>query len=63
MHPDIVKKLQDVFLKASKTAEFDNCANQFGLKSDFKDSATFGAYVKDTLSQWTPLLKQFANKE
>lgn len=63
MHPDIVRKLQDVFLKASKTAEFDNCANQFGLKTDFKDSAAFGAYVKDTLSQWTPLLKQFANKE
>ncbi|HRL98949.1 tripartite tricarboxylate transporter substrate binding protein [Diaphorobacter limosus] len=63
MDAAIVKKLQDAFHKASQTAEFQSCADQFGLKPDFKDASTFGVFLKDTLSSWTPLLKQFANKE
>ena len=63
MEPAVVRKLQDAFQKATQTADFRSCSDQFGLKPDFKDSATFGAYLKDTLTSWTPLLKQFANKE
>lgn len=63
MDAAIVKKLQDAFHKAIQTAEFQNCADQFGLKPDFKDAAAFDAFLKDTLTSWTPLLKQFASKE
>jgi len=63
MDAAIVKKLQDAFHKAIQTAEFQSCADQFGLKPDFKDSAAFGAFLKDTLAGWTPLLRQFASKE
>lgn len=58
-----VKKLQDAFRKATQTAEFESCADQFGLKPDFKDAAAFGAFLKDTLTGWTPLLKEYASKE
>lgn len=63
MHPDTVKKLQDAFAKATLTPEFANCSEMFGLKPDYKDAATFRAYLKDTLQSWTPLLKQFASEE
>lgn len=63
MDTAIVTKLQDAFHKASQTAEFQACADQFGLKPDFKDAATFGVFLKETLTSWTPLLKQFASKE
>ena len=36
MDAAIVKKLQDAFHMASQTAEFQSCADQFGLKPDFK---------------------------
>lgn len=58
-----VKKLQDALHKATQTAEFESCADQFGLKPDFKDAAAFGAFLKDTLTGWTPLLKEYASKE
>ncbi|OZI72031.1 tripartite tricarboxylate transporter substrate binding protein [Bordetella genomosp. 12] len=63
MDPANVKKLQDAFEVATRTPEFANCADQFGLKVDFRDAAAFGQYVKDTLVGWTPLLQQFAGKE
>ncbi|AHV91549.1 tripartite tricarboxylate transporter substrate binding protein [Bordetella holmesii] len=58
-----VKRLQDAFDVATRTPEFANCADQFGLKVDFRDAAAFGRYVNDTLVGWTPLLQQFAGKE
>ena len=63
MEAATVKKLQDAFQKATQTPEFQSCSDMFGLKPDFKDSAAFGHYLKETLTSWTPLLKQFANKE
>ena len=63
MEADTVKKLQDAFQKATQTPEFASCADQFGLKPDFKDAATFGNFLQDTLTSWTPLLKQFATKD
>lgn len=63
MDPAVVKKLQDAFQKASQTPEFQSCVDLFGLKVDFKDAATFGAHLQETLTSWTPLLKKFATKE
>lgn len=63
MDPAVVKKLQDAFQKASQTPEFQSCVDLFALKADFKDAATFGAHLQETLTSWTPLLKKFATKE
>ena len=57
-----VKTLQDAFRAAMASKEFQNCSVNFGLKPDFKDSATFGTLLKNTLVEWTPILKQFAGK-
>lgn len=57
-----VKTLQDAFQAAMASKEFQNCSANFGLKPDYKDSATFGTFLKNTLVEWTPVLKQFAGK-
>ncbi len=63
MDPAVVETLRAAFEEASRTQAFATCADQFGLKVDFKDADAFGAYLQDTLTEWTPLLKQFAVKE
>ncbi|MVW70592.1 MULTISPECIES: tripartite tricarboxylate transporter substrate binding protein [unclassified Bordetella] len=63
MDPAVVSKLQDAFEQATKTPEFANCSDQFGLKVDFKGSKEFGDYLKNTLTTWRPLLEQYAAKE
>ncbi|WP_144637784.1 tripartite tricarboxylate transporter substrate binding protein [Bordetella genomosp. 13] len=63
MDPAVVRRLQDAFEHAARTPEFANCADQFGLKVDFRGSQAFGAFLKDTLTSWTPLLKQYAQKD
>ena len=60
--PQIVKTLQDAFRSAAQTKEFQDCAHNFGLRPDFKDSATFKTHLEDTLQSWTPLLKRFVQK-
>ena len=62
MEPATVEKLQQAFKTASESKEFGDCSNNFGLKIDFKDAATFGTYLQNTLTEWTPLLKTFAGK-
>lgn len=57
-----VKTLQEAFKTAMESKEFQNCSVNFGLKPDYKDSAAFGALLKNTLTDWTPVLKQFAGK-
>lgn len=61
--PAIVEKLQAAFELATQTPEFANCADQFGLKVDFRNAQDFGAYLKNTLTNWRPLLEQYAAKE
>lgn len=61
--PAIVEKLQQAFARATQTPEFANCADQFGLKVDFRNAQDFGAYLKNTLTNWRPLLEQYAAKE
>ena len=63
MDPAIVAKLQGAFELATQTPEFANCADQFGLKVDFRSAQDFGAYLKNTLTTWRPLLEQYAAKE
>jgi tripartite-type tricarboxylate transporter receptor subunit TctC len=62
MPADVVKTLQDAFRLAMQTKEFQDCAENYGLKPDFKDASTFNAFLKTTLVEWTPLLKQFIGK-
>jgi tripartite-type tricarboxylate transporter receptor subunit TctC len=57
-----VKTLQDAFKTAMESKEFQSCAVNFGLMPDYKDSVTFGSHLKNTLTDWTPVLKQFAGK-
>jgi len=61
LDPVIAQTLQNAFRTASESEAFARCADQFGLKVDFKDGAEFGAYLQDTLTTWGPLLKQFAS--
>ena len=63
MQPATVKKLQDAFHIAGQSPEFENCADQFGLKLDYKDAPSYSAYIQDMLKSWTPVLKQFAAAE
>lgn len=63
MDPAIVEKLQNAFEKATKTPEFATCADQFGLKVDFRSAQDFGTYLDNTLTTWRPLLEQYATKE
>ena len=62
MPPSAIKMLQDAFKSAMESKEFQNCSVNFGLMPDYKDSATFGTLLKNTLTDWTPVLKQFAGK-
>jgi len=63
MDASIVKRLQDAFGQATRTPAFAQCADQFGLKVDFRDAAAFGAYLRETLTRWGPLLRQYAQKD
>lgn len=63
MQPAVVTKLQEALRVAGQSPEFENCADQFGLKLDFKDAPTFRSYIQDMLKNWTPVLKQFAGSE
>lgn len=63
MDSAVVETLQNAFERAAKTPAFANCADQFGLKVDFRGAREFDAYLKDTLTTWRPLLEQYAAKE
>jgi len=63
MDAAIVARLEASFQRASESATFQNCTEQFGLKPDFKDAAAFGAHIRETLTAWTPLLQRFAKQE
>jgi len=63
MDAGVVAKFEAAFRQASQSATFQNCADQFGLKPDFKGAAEFSAHIRETLATWTPLLKKFAARE
>lgn len=63
MNPQHVATLTTAFKKATESKEFEACADQFGLKTFYRNAGDFGDYLKNTINDWSPLLKQFAEKE
>jgi tripartite-type tricarboxylate transporter receptor subunit TctC len=57
MDPAVVAKIDDAFKAAIDTEEFRKCADQFGLKTDYKGAADFTKYVQNTIDQWAPVIK------
>lgn len=57
MDPEVVAKIDGAFKKAIDTDEFRRCADQFGLKTDYKDAAAFTQYIQQTIDQWAPVIK------
>ncbi|SHH70068.1 tripartite tricarboxylate transporter substrate binding protein [Pollutimonas bauzanensis] len=60
MDPKVVKKIDLAFKRAIDTEQFRNCADQFGLKTDYKNAEEFTAYIKNTVDEWSPLIRSFA---
>ncbi len=60
MDPAVVKKIDLAFKRAIDTEQFRNCADQFGLKTDYKSAGEFTAYIKNTIDEWSPLIRTFA---
>lgn len=60
MDPEVVKKIDLAFKRAIDTDTFRNCADQFGLKTDYKDADAFTAYIKKTIDEWSPLIQKIA---
>lgn len=57
MDPVVVAKIDGAFKKAIDTDEFRRCADQFGLKTDYKDAAAFTQHIQQTIDKWAPVIK------
>lgn len=57
MDPAVVAKIDGAFKKAIDTDEFRRCADQFGLKTDYKDAAAFTQHIQQTIDKWAPVIK------
>lgn len=57
MDPAVVAKIDGAFKKAIDTDEFRKCADQFGLKTDYKDATAFRQYIQQTIDKWAPVIK------
>lgn len=55
MEPEVIEKIQNAFHHAMKTEDFHACADQFGLKADYKNAADFTQYIANTATEWGPL--------
>lgn len=62
MDPAVVAKIDGAFKKAIDTDEFRRCADQFGLKTDYKDAAAFTQYIQGTIDKWAPVIKNLDTK-
>ena len=60
MPPAVVSKLESAFQQAMKTPEFDKCADQFGLKPDFKNASQFTQYLQSTIKDWEPVIRRLS---
>ncbi|WP_326534422.1 Bug family tripartite tricarboxylate transporter substrate binding protein [Pseudorhodoferax sp.] len=56
--PEVVERLAGAFADALQTPEFAKCADQFGLKPDHKAPAVFTKHLADTLTDWTPVVRE-----
>jgi tripartite-type tricarboxylate transporter receptor subunit TctC len=57
MDPAIVSKISSAFETAAKTEAFRQCADQFVLKADFRDSQEFKNYIQRTVDSYVPIIK------
>lgn len=57
MDPKVVSRIDAAFKKAIDTNEFRQCADQNGLKTDYKDAAEFKQYIQQTIDKWAPVIK------
>lgn len=62
MDPAVVAKIDNAFKAAIDTDQFRNCADQFGLKTDYKDAAAFTQYIQKTIDKWAPVIKNLDTK-
>ncbi|WP_237173655.1 tripartite tricarboxylate transporter substrate binding protein [Paracandidimonas lactea] len=62
MDPTVVAKIDSAFKAAIDTPEFRQCADQFGLKTDYKNSAQFSDYIQNTINTWAPVIKGLAKR-
>lgn len=62
MDPAVVAKIDSAFKAAIDTDEFRRCADQFGLKTDYKDATAFTQYIQTTIDKWAPVIKNLDTK-
>jgi tripartite-type tricarboxylate transporter receptor subunit TctC len=60
--PARIARLEAALREAAAAPAFINCSDQFALKRDFRASADFGRYIAETVRDWSPVAKAFANK-
>lgn len=56
--PNVVEKLDQAFKVAMDSKEFQNCAQQFGLMIDYKNTKDFADYIKQTADKWGPVASE-----
>ncbi|MGB6104290.1 MAG: tripartite tricarboxylate transporter substrate binding protein [Pusillimonas sp.] len=62
MDQAVVAKIDNAFKAAIDTDQFRQCADQFGLKTDYKDAAAFTQYIQQTIDKWAPVIKNLDSK-
>ncbi len=62
MDPTVVAKIDHAFKTAIDTDQFRQCADQFGLKTDYKNAADFTQYIQKTIDKWEPVIKNLDTK-
>src|SRR5690606_35524194 len=62
MDPAVVAKIDNAFKEAIDTDQFRQCADQFGLKTDYKNAADFTQYIQNTIDKWEPVIKNLDTK-
>ncbi|MBU4610461.1 tripartite tricarboxylate transporter substrate binding protein [Achromobacter sp. GG226] len=55
--PGVVSTLAAAFEGGMRTPQFAQCADQFGLKPDFKGPEAFKTHLADTLQTWAPVVR------
>lgn len=62
MDAAITERLSQAFAQAMRTPMFEQCADQFGLKPDYRDAAAFQTHLAATLQEWEPVVNRLGLK-
>lgn len=57
MDPTVVSRIDKAFQRAIDTPEFRSCTDMFGLKTDYKSAADFTAHIRNTVTEWEPVIR------